>query len=185
MSKFAAVPIVVLALGSGCAPEEESTPEKSSAVALVAYGARSKVVFVNAEDAARASSILQGEAPRDFYWASIELPLSEQALAAATDGVHYDLTTAGGSAGFAQVYPAPCNPALGDYAVCRIYESYQSGDSSLTGRMFVRLDEGMITASVEVSWEGVTDRFGAPPQWHQHSTSGSYVAPVTNVAGTK
>lgn len=87
----------------------------------------------------------------------------------------YDLRT-GETVTFSQVYPGLCNPALGNYETCLLYESYTTGLDGLSGSVHIEMNDNVVTGSVSIDWQGYTDRFGSPVQWHQHGTSGHYTA---------
>jgi hypothetical protein len=171
--------VVLVFLCSGCNSGSEPQVEQK-AIALTKAGDKFSVVFANEEDAQNAERVLRGETPKDFIWVAFDLPISEQALSAAPDGLTYNLES-GSPVTFSQVYPGLCNPALGNYETCLLFESYTTGMSDLRGTIHLALRDGVATGSVAVDWQGYTDRFGEPLQWHQHGTSGNYTAPLARV----
>ncbi|MBX3158825.1 MAG: hypothetical protein KF773_22855 [Deltaproteobacteria bacterium] len=121
-----------------------------------------------------------GPEARTFPWSSIEFPRSARDALRGPDGVSVSLTDGSARVRFQQVYRETCNPAKEDLSPCWIYESYTSGEAGLTGTVALRIasvdDATQVLGAYDVSWEGLTDRFGDPLQMYGHETAGSVVA---------
>lgn len=176
----AAILLSLLAIGPACSSigGDGGGPSVSqSTSALARETSELAVVFTAPENVGRAAGILDGERPRDFYWGLVTVPVSD----ALDAGVLFDMADPESRAGFAQVYPGVCNPALEDFSHCFLYESYSSGEEGLSGRIWVQRDADEISISIDVSWEGITDRFGPPLQWHGHDTSMGFAGKFVDV----
>jgi hypothetical protein len=150
------------------------------AVAMIAMSADGRLAFAytTAEEKARLPEVLGGQAPRDFPWVMITVlaPESEQAMS--PQGLDASLADAGGRVMFAQVYPGPCNPATDDFSHCWLLESLVSGDDGVGGTLRLRITSASAVGGYDATFEGLTDRFGAPVQWLAHETTGSFDMPV-------
>ena len=125
----------------------------------------------------RADEPISG-APKDFYWVSFAIPDSDDERLFTEEGFTWEMTDASRDVVFAQVYRDTCNPALEDFSPCWLYEKYRSGETALTGRVSLRVRDGVAFGSYEIYWEGLTDRFGEPLQQHGHQTIASIAAVV-------
>ena len=83
---------------------------------------------------------------------------------------------------FEEVYTDVCNPATRDFQTCHLFEHYTAGDPGLTGTVSVHTTPTTIESQVDITWQGITDRFGPPAQWHQHWVSLSYSVPTSGVS---
>lgn len=110
-------------------------------------------------------------------WVRMDLPLDAVAV-----GRSLDLADAGTSARFSQRYLGSCDPSdATNSRVCWLLENYEAGATGLRGSIAVRRGGDSVDGVYEVYWEGMTDRFEGPPQWHAHGTSGSFDLSAANV----
>ena len=119
--------------------------------------------------------------PKDFPWVAISIPDPDAAALASEEGLSVDLARSEVPVVFAQVYRDVCNPAADDNTQCWHYERYTAGEKGLSGSISARLAEASADARFEVVWEGMTDRFGDPLQWHRHITSAGVHAAAVEV----
>jgi hypothetical protein len=167
--------LVVVASAGGCEEQEPTppqTPQATEAIAVVSQGEHTTLVFAETQHLDAARDVVMAKRPTGFPWVAIGLPASHAAQAASAKGVVLDLADPATGATFSQSYQAACNPAREDFSPCWLYESYAAGDDHLTGSIELKVAAGTATALYEVTWEGLTDRFGDPIQWHKHGTSG-------------
>jgi hypothetical protein len=126
------------------------------------------IAFADADHFNRLSEVTSGTSPTDFRWVMIGVPTIATGGLVDSSGLTIDMSNPAIQFTFAQVYAGTCNPANGDFSTCLLLESYTAGDPGLVGSMFVHVIGSEATGSVDITWQGITDRFGPPPQWHQH-----------------
>ncbi len=86
--------------------------------------------------------------------------------------MNFDLTKDDSQIVFAQSYRDSCNPIdPRNMNICWLVESYSAGEAGLRGTLSLTVGES-ISGGYDVYWEGVTDRFEGPSQWHSHETVG-------------
>ena len=169
---------LLLVLLAACDTTPPTVKVTTSAV-VNAQAERTLVIFVEDGFVDRADAIASGERPKGFHWIALGIPqpLVDRVF---EDGLRVDLATEVFPFEFAQSYRDVCNPALDDYSPCWLSERYTARESGLQGKIDLRLDDERATVSIDISWEGDTDRFGKPIQWHRHSTTAGAVAHVVN-----
>lgn len=168
--------ILVATVLSGCSNAGDS-PKESTQTAMISTTAAG-TSFAYADPAAndRLSEVLSGANPKDFHWVMVTVPAAH--AADLSTGLTADLTKTDSGIEFKQVYQGVCNPALRDFGQCWLFESYKTGEAGLSGVIQLRIANGFADGSIELSWEGDTDRFGDPIQHHQHGTSAGIHIPV-------
>ncbi len=117
--------------------------------------------------------VLSGASPKTFHWVAFQMPASAHDSLVSAEGITLDLKNAESNVQFSQVYRETCNPAKEDFSPCWIYEQYLSGQTGLSGSVLLRVADTQVFGSYDVSWEGLTDRFGEPIQQYSHQTIGS------------
>jgi len=172
----------MLVLVPSCARQDDrasqtETSDPTPFVAMVSTSNPTVVIAYTAQaNQARLSDVTAGKVPTDFRWVSVAAPANALTAIRSESGLQVDLTDASGGLTFSQVYVGPCNPAKDNYDNCLLYETYKSGDESLTGTVKLSWSNGDVLGSFDVNWEGMTNRFGDPVQWHKHGTLSSYQA---------
>lgn len=173
----------ILRLGSvgallGCGQQEgdNSVISKQAVASVTAQGTISKIAYTDATHADALVSVLDGEQPKDFHWVMVTFPTS--ASASGVNNLVTDLTNAESNVTFTQVYQGVCNPALDNYNECWLFERYEAGEPGLSGSLQLTVMSDRATGMFDIVWEGLTDRFGAPTQWHKHGTLASFDAPL-------
>lgn len=170
--------VVVLSGFAACAKQDEGQPVLHQDVAaLGSTGTTETVVFTASENASKVSQILAGATPKDFHWISVTIPLASDPRARSQDGLSVDLTDTTTGVVFRQVYQDVCNPALKDFQPCWLFESYEAGIQGLSGNLVIGLTDTNATGVWDLTWEGLTDRFGPPEQWHRHGSSAGIAGP--------
>lgn len=165
--------VLVCAHVAACSEQtrvEEQVGTRSEAYGLVASAAERTVFVIGAtDDPSRLDSILS-EADTDWPWIKVEVPK------VAADGtpidlggpVNFDLESGAIAVTFAQRYMDTCNPESDDAGACWLTEHYVAGEEGLTGYIKVERPAGGLAITYAVDWQGITDRFEGPPQWHRH-----------------
>jgi hypothetical protein len=154
--------------------ESEVEPKKETKAAMLSTSDETfRVVYGDGDRRDQFPAILDGARPRDFHWALLTVP----APLVEAGSVILDLRQPNGVT-FTQVYYDVCNPAQEDFRSCWLFEDYQSGATGISGRITVTSDTSSISGLIDVAWEGVTDRFGTPAQWHRHGTLSDFTVPV-------
>jgi hypothetical protein len=169
----------------GCDPSSSSDfPPPGSEVGAIGMVSRSAgtVTFAYTAETARQRlpEILAGQQPKDFQWVAITFrgmhaPDGALELSARLEDPAADVT-------FAHVYPGPCNPALQDFSDCLLFESVTSGDEGVSGSIQLHL-ANEASGAYDVVFEGITDRFGEPSQWHRLQSVGNFVVPILGHLG--
>lgn len=178
---FCSIAVLGVGVGVGCTDKpDEERPNRGVAVVSRTATAATTFVFLNEVNTARVPEILAGEAPNGFQWLAVHIP-GARANELNTSGVTIDLAQADGETTFAQSYSGSCNPALDVRGPCWLSESYAAGESGLSGSVALRVTEGTVLGGLEVSWTGITDRFGAPAQHLTHNTSAPVAAVITSL----
>lgn len=171
---------VLFVLGCGSERSEplpNDRPSETSGHQYAAVKGTRTIVVAERPPGPTLDSILTDH-PTGFWWVRIEIPdpISASAYEA-------DLQISNAAVIFAQSYRDSCNPvdAL-NTQTCWLVERYVAGDESLKGRVSIALSEaGDITGGYSVYWEGETDRFEGPIQWHSHESTGGFSVPADNV----
>jgi hypothetical protein len=180
------VGFVLVVTSLGCS-ESKSRPSNDTTVAIQAISSSVssiEIAYTSSEYANQLPSIVASTPPKNFHWVSFGFPVGASDALHSAQGLQIDLTDKSTTVTFSQVYPGPCNPAKNDFSDCWLYESYAAGDSGLTGSLAVTVHGAAASGGFNVTWEGITDRFGDPPQQHQHSTEGGFVAAIVANVGT-
>ena len=164
---------IVLAGCGGSTPDSDVKPDGTVVAAITQQATQVRVAFASAANTARLSDVIAGQNPHDFDWVRVSVP-----IAAASAGTHLDMSNVAAGAQFAQVYPEVCNPALQDNSSCQILESYSAGDPGMTGTGYLKVTASTAEAQFDISWQGITDRFGSPSQYYQHGSTIAYLAPI-------
>lgn len=177
--------IVVVALfGTGCdsgADMSEPPSGTSEAMAIIARtGPVATIAIADQSERENLTAIADGETPAGFHWIRLVVPAAMLDL---SDQTSLDLSQRSTAVGFAQSYMDICNPAKEDTSKCWLHEQYASGDVGLTGSIEMTSREGVIEGRIALSWEGETDRFGDPLQWHRHESEIVFRASVIEQAG--
>ncbi len=164
---------VVLAVG--CSSREENLSDDISEIAIAHSDSEGglSLAYASTEKADRLPEVLSGQAPKDFRWVAVRIDKNLLGSVRSSEGLHIQMSSNPGIS-FSQVYQGVCNPALEDFSTCWLFESFASGDVGVSGTAFVRIGATDAHGVFDVSWEGITDRFGDPPQWHRHGTSTGY-----------
>jgi hypothetical protein len=165
-------------LGLGACSMDEDADQvgerpPGGAVALVSRAPEATVlVFAAREYQDRLSEIADADRPPDeFPWISVSIPAAHAAGLASQEGLTVDLARSDVPVTVSQVYRDICNPALEDTSQCWLFERYTAGEAGLSGAISASTGDSTAAARFEIVWEGVTDRFGEPTQWHRHITS--------------
>lgn len=170
--------VVVMLLGC-----DDPTTSEEKSIATVAMVSRSDVSFqvIYGEEHKRDqfTQILAGAEPRDFHWALLSIPT--ELIGDLQTGTRIDLSSVSGVS-FAQVYRDVCNPARDDVSSCWLYERYISMQDGLSGSIAVQQDENGVRGAIDLTWQGLTERFGPPVQWHKHGTLASFS--ISNESGS-
>jgi hypothetical protein len=179
----AGVAAAAIGLVACAAPEGDAEPGAPVAVALLSSAAgATTLAFAASEYQHQLPDIgVAARPPRDFPWVSITIPDSSAAALSSEAGMSLDLTRSDLPIVFEQVYQDLCNPASEDGARCLLHERYTAGDDGLSGTVWTRLGDRATEARFDVTWEGMTDRFGDPVQWHRHITSAAVSAAAMEV----
>lgn len=172
MDKIAGVGCLVFV--AACASTADKDDPSSKGLAVVARtGDTTTLVLLNDVNRTHVDEIVSGGTPSGFQWIAISIGDPwQQSLA---EGVKLDMTSVDANTAFRQGYFGPCNPAENDFDACWLYESYSAGDVGLTGSIDLTFNDGFATGGVDISWTGLTDRFGSPTQSHTHET----IAPIS------
>jgi hypothetical protein len=157
--------------------ESGSAPPPTGQFAVVRVGGERMAIIV--ADRAPTDSEIDGivqSSITSFPWVRLEVPTSTHGNAVvnvASDDV--DLV-------FAQSYFDSCNPADAfSERKCWLVEQYRAGESGFRGTVSIRVDEQGLQGGYDVYWEGLTNRFDGPEQWHGHSSTGSFNLAAQNV----
>jgi hypothetical protein len=156
--------------GCGAEPEEVRTAQ---GVAIKASdGPNVTIAYARTENSGELPKVLESTSPRNFPWVAITITDVDAAKMGTAEGlVIADASDPESGVIFSQVYLGPCNPALSDYSDCFLFEKYESGEPAFRGRFHLIETGSTISGFFDVSWEGLTDRFGEPLQQHRHETS--------------
>jgi hypothetical protein len=177
--------VAALAVGvAGCAvPEGEADPGEPKAVALLSSAAGATTLAFAAREYQDELPDIATAArpPRDFPWVAITFPEASALALSSGEGLSVDLTRSDLPITFEQVYQDVCNPASEDEVRCWLFERYTAGDEGLSGTIWSRVADSGAEGRFDVAWEGMTDRFGDPVQWHRHITSAAVRAVATEV----
>lgn len=174
--------LLCFALAACSERPEMPTNEGSRAVAMVApTAANDLVVAYTMEDKAdRLPEVLAGEVPMDFRWISIVVDAANAQQVYAPDGLSVDMQSGAIGMTFSQVYQGVCNPATENHNTCWLHESFRAGEPGSSGHGQLRITSTNVYGAFDVTWEGLTDRFGPPTQWHRHGTISGYSATLLN-----
>lgn len=191
MRKVVVGSLCALGMLVGCESQPAGAPGASGSnvstrgVAGVRHAATQSttVVFLNENNASHIPDILAGASPTGFEWISIQVGPTHAGELDTAAGANLDLTDLAADVVFTQSYSGPCNPALNNFDACWLKEQYRAGDEGLTGSIRLQLSQGIATGNFDVSWSGMTDRFGVPTQHHTHETSMEVSAVIETGAG--
>jgi hypothetical protein len=167
----------------GCLPACTSSPADKPVpqhrYAAVGTTPTSRVFIVSEAPATETLSSIMANETTTAWWIKIELParLEDDGALDAT----FDLS-ATTSVKFSQNYRDLCDPSANDDRSCWLTEAYIAGDTGLSGEISLKYGEDGLTMSYFVDWQGQTDRFDGPTQWHRHITEGHDVVPTEYVA---
>jgi len=177
MRNCAAAVLMLSALGA-CA-ESESTPAPEAAFSAIYSETDAADVYVVAGEHSPADDgkILAGE-KTDFWWVRIEVPKKGGASVDVSEGAMFDLVTSDTALVFSHNYLDLCDPSSNATTSCWLLERYTVGDEGLSGRIRVQREVDTVSMQYRVEWEGITDRFEGPPQWHRHITNGQVAAAI-------
>ena len=148
-----------------------SVPDPSGVAMLEQRGEVLSIAFTSSDQSARLPEVLNGTAPQDFHWVLLTIPAN-----ASRGTSPIDLAIAHDDISFAQVYRDVCNPAVDNFSPCWLLERYVAGQDGLSGQIDVDIGDTTVTGRYDVTWEGITTRFGDPPQYHKHGTIGGFFA---------
>jgi hypothetical protein len=157
---------------------KEGTQASDRGIARVSSSEVTRVLLTSESNRVRTDEVLMGTGPGDFHWVLITVPSSHADELYSDAGLSVDMRDSDVNTSFEQVYRETCNPAKEDFSPCWIRERYSSGEAGLVGTLNLRLSESEAIASYEVSWDGVTDRFGDPAQQYSHTTSAQVAAKI-------
>ena len=171
--------IGVLSVACACSSDVAVSKHTSEIRAIVSTSKDViTVAYAQSEFEGRIGEVLDGLAPTDFYWTEVTIRGPSASAVFGTDGLMAQLQDPDSGVLFRQVYPGPCNPAIGDDTTCFLYEKYTAGEEGLSGTVQLSVSATEALGFFDVTWEGLTDRFGPPEQWHRHGTKAGYRAPV-------
>lgn len=166
-----AVPLLVAA----CSPNE-STRSDSERFGSISTDSNRTTYVISERDPSPDLQAILDDVPTDYWWVRIEVPSIDQAgNRVDVSTVSADLAAAAVPIVFVQNYFDSCNPADAERTdLCWLVERYTAGESGLSGRVGMMASPEGLRGVYSVYWEGITDRFDGPSQWHGHQTSGSF-----------
>lgn len=168
----------------GCTSQKNSASASSTtrqAAAVAQSGPTGLIVAFSApENASRLDEVLSPEPPKDFHWVMIRTDPAAASAAASPGGLAISLHESSPVIAFSQAYQDACNPPQRNFDPCWFIESYTSGDPGLSGTLKLQYDGTNASVSYDLTWEGETDRFGSPPTYYKHGSTGGYSGKVIN-----
>ncbi len=167
---------LVLVLSWGCTETERPTPVAVQRAVVSEAG--DKEIFLIAKTPAGTDlrPALNHE-KTDFWWVRVEIPLTLSADVDTEQGFSTDLQSRSDVV-FAQSYNGPCDPHADVPSSCWLLEQYTGADEGLKGSLAVKRASGRLEFNYFVDWRGITDRFQAPPSWHNHVSEGGAAAAI-------
>jgi hypothetical protein len=173
-----AVCCALLSIGvAGCS--QQDPPNQNGQYAVVGEkGPTTAFIIAGRQLSADDVELIVIDGATNFGWVRVEIP-----TALVTGGpTVVDLTDPATQVVFAQSYLDACNPAdAQNTRRCWLRERYLTGDLGLTGRLTIQQTSSGLDATYDVYWEGTTERFEGPPQWHGHGSSGTLRVSSENV----
>jgi hypothetical protein len=178
-------PLAILLMFSACSNSRSEPKPGSHNYGLVGTTPEKYVLIVGGERPATELDAILAAEETDFWWVRIDIPRLRR------DGTALDL--AGGASfdlgpsaetpiRFVQNYVDTCDPSAETPTACWLIEDYVAGESGLAGTVSVRYSaSGDLVVDFFVDWQGVTDRFHGPSQWHHHITEGNQAVAAASV----
>lgn len=180
VSRWLSISAVGFVACSEADPSQVSTQSQTVAV-MASHGNTATLAFAAEEFQSRLDDVQAGQKPKDFHWVMFTLSATQVEELSSPSGLSIDFLSSVGSR-FEQVYLGPCNPALGQFQSCFLYEDVSSGASGVKGVASMRIDNDRFEGNYDVSIEGNTERFGQPVQWHRHGSIGTISAKLVEAA---
>ena len=167
-------------LVAGCTEGASSSPPIATTASALVIEDESQssttVVVTDSRHAAELRAIYAGETPTGFEWFSVTFPSAYKD----TDGtILADIDLAKADAvEVTHAYVDVCNPATENFERCWLLESYRAGEQGLDGHISIDVRSSTVRLRASFGWEGMTDRFGDPVQWHRHDIDLGVLATV-------
>ena len=164
--------VVALIAASACSNETTEGASSDHAVIVTTGSRKAYIVTPRKLTAEQVPSVLaDGSVGMD--WVRLELPSELQSS---------DLADSAAPVVFAQSYVDLCDPSDAQRTErCRLQERYAAGDAGLRGALQIVRTDSDLVIMYSVYWEGVTERFDGPPQWHAHESAGRVVIAADTV----
>ncbi|HTR53345.1 MAG TPA: hypothetical protein VMJ10_21775 [Kofleriaceae bacterium] len=158
----------------------------TASIAAISNTSATNVAFTAPEHQDMLGAILAGNQPTGFRWVMLSVQPPAANAVTTTQGLSADMTNSGAQVTFSQCYQDSCNPAVNNYAPCWFVEQYSAGEPGLTGTITLRTDATTAFGSVDILWEGETDRYGNGSNYYfKHGTTTGFDAPIVSTEGAQ